>query len=598
MTSRPMRSRPGRVAWMLFRNAFAADTAGSVFVFGTSVLLAVTPVVLAYGVQQVVAATLGQGSATIGVSALGAAFAAIVAGRLIEQGALTRLEERTDHRIENRLLGDLAGVPGIDLMEREDVQDALYLFLTRPRHLIGSISLLVGAVGMIIRVGSSVAYLAAADPWLGLVPFLVVVPAVGGLLVQREQTGMLLRITPQMRGARLLLQNAVDPQAAREIRIFGQQAQLRERQRRLLAEADRIQIRSRLWTLAITGSSWLVFVAGFAGVLAAAAAGHGGSFSLGVVVLLSVLAIQVFSQAEQTATLSVTLGQQAGYFEPVLWLRELAEQRHLEVQGRSAEAPTRLTGGIQLKGVGFRYLNAARDAVSGIDLDLPAGSTVAVVGHNGAGKSTLAKLLLGLYEPTSGSIVADGVDITAMRSGAWQGTATAAFQDYVRFEFTVQDSVGLGDLRNAGSAEHVDRALADVGAGRLLAFLPRGLATELGTSAGGTELSGGQWQQVAIARSAMRRAATVAVMDEPAASLDPERESELYRRLSDLRKAGSGAEGRISLLIAHRFATVRMADLIVVMDDGRVTAVGTHDELMDCSPWYRAVVEQQRMDYR
>jgi len=588
-----------RVAWMLLRAAFVADPFGSIRVFGVSILGALTPVALAFAAQSILAAAEDHGSIAGGLVVLGLAFSVLVASQLFEQSWQTRLEERTDHVIESRLLRTLTTTPGVDLLERNDVQDALYLFQTRPRHLVGSISVLVGAVATLIRMVSSIAYLGSISPVLAIIPLLVIAPAIGGGMVQREQARMLLKINPQMRSARLLLQNAVEPQAAREIRIFDQSERLRRRQRDLLAEADRMQVRSRIRTAIILMTSWTVFAAGFGLVLLAADLGAGGRTVPALVVLLAVLALQVIGQAEDTAGVVSSLGRQAGYFDQVLWLNRLMSRRRDERSGRKVAAPGTLTIGLSLRNVTFRYVGTDRDVLHDINLELPAGKTIAIVGPNGAGKSTLAKLILGLYEPSSGLILADADDLTTMETGGWHARTTAAFQDYARFEFSVQQSVGIGDVNNIDDPDGVRAAVAASGASGLIRSLPAGLATELGDSnADGHELSGGQWQKIAVARAAMRPAASVLVMDEPAANLDAESEADLYRRLSQLRKSEDVSKGRLSVFVAHRFATVKMADLIVILHQGRISAVGTHEELMQRSSWYRSAVQQQQADYR
>jgi ATP-binding cassette, subfamily B, bacterial len=243
---------------------------------------------------------------------------------------------------------------------------------------------------------------------------------------------------------------------------------------------------------------------------------------------------------------------------------------------------------------------------------LPAGRVVAVVGDNGAGKTTIVKLLCGMYVPTGGSILVDGVPLPEIDLTTWRARCTGAFQDHARFELTVRDAVALGDLSRVSSASSaasaatgtvgadgaVERALAAAGASELADVLPNGLDTQLGaTWPGGVELSGGQWQKVALARGLMRTEPLLTVLDEPTASLDAPTEDELFARYAEQARRRR-EKGGVTLLVSHRFSTVRSADHIVVLDGGRVTEQGTHEELMRTGGSYAELYELQARGYR
>jgi ATP-binding cassette, subfamily B, bacterial len=245
--------------------------------------------------------------------------------------------------------------------------------------------------------------------------------------------------------------------------------------------------------------------------------------------------------------------------------------------------------GIGFSGLRFRYPGAEHDTLSGLDLWIPAGQSLAVVGANGAGKTTLIKLLARLLEPASGSIEVDGIDVTALDVTSWRRRLGIIFQDFVRYELPLRDNVAFGHPRNGGDAL-VRAALDRVGAAQLTDTLERGIETVLSPRyRGGTDLSGGQWQRVALARVvyAALGGAGVVVLDEPTANLDIRAEAELFDRFLDL------TPGLTTILVSHRFSTVRRADRIVVLDAGRLVEDGSHDELMELDGRYAEMFRLQ-----
>ena len=229
----------------------------------------------------------------------------------------------------------------------------------------------------------------------------------------------------------------------------------------------------------------------------------------------------------------------------------------------------------------FAYPGTDALVLDHVDLHLPAGSTVAIVGENGAGKTTLAKLLLRFYEPTAGALLVDGVDIRRFEVEAWRNRVSAGFQDFARLQFLAYESVGVGSLPDIDDANAVVIALDRAAAADLPARLPSGLATQLGREFdGGVDLSTGQWQKLAVARAMMRDDPLLVVLDEPTASLDAATEHALFERFAGQARAAAARTGAITLLVSHRFSTVRMADVILVIEGGRITERGSHDELM------------------
>jgi ATP-binding cassette subfamily B protein len=262
--------------------------------------------------------------------------------------------------------------------------------------------------------------------------------------------------------------------------------------------------------------------------------------------------------------------------------------------------PSVLQRGIRLEHVSFTYPGTSRVVLDDVTVTLPAGAVVAIVGENGAGKTTLVKLLAKMYEPSSGSILVDDTLLARVPAGDWRARLAGAFQDFFRFEFRAGHTVGLGDVPRMDDEPAVVAAVERAGAGDVVTRLSSGLDTQLGpTWPGGVELSFGQWQKLALARGFMRDRPLLLVLDEPTAALDAETEHALFERYA---AAARGTEeskgGRVTILVSHRFSTVRMADLIVVLDGARLVEVGTHDELMAKGGPYSELYGIQAAAYR
>jgi ATP-binding cassette subfamily B protein len=302
--------------------------------------------------------------------------------------------------------------------------------------------------------------------------------------------------------------------------------------------------------------------------------------------------------------------------------------------GSTRRPPPRLADGIRFENVGFSYpadtaavpaataavlaetaavpaetadgasspragRGRARSAVSGIDLHLPAGRTVAFVGDNGAGKSTLVKLLSRLYDPTEGRILIDGIPLDEIAPDAWRDRLSAGFQDYATLRFLAAETIGVGDLDASMDRDQIRAAVTAGQADPVVAILPAGLDTQLGTEfAGGVGLSGGQWQRLALARAFMRSSPLLMLLDEPTAALDPEAEHAVYTQYGRTARELAARTGAVTVLVSHRFSTVRMADLIVVLDGGRVREVGTHAELLSAGGRYAELFTLQASAYR
>jgi ATP-binding cassette subfamily B protein len=248
--------------------------------------------------------------------------------------------------------------------------------------------------------------------------------------------------------------------------------------------------------------------------------------------------------------------------------------------------------------VSFAYPGTSRLVRDDVSFAIRTGTVVAIVGENGAGKTTLVKLLAKLYEPTSGSILVDGTPLARLSPASWRRRLAGAFQDFVRFELRAREAVGLGDVPRMNDGAAVRKAVSRAGADDVIERLPAGLETQLGPSwPGGVDVSFGQWQKIALARGFMRDRPLLLALDEPTAALDAETEHALFERYAAAARGGNRHAG-ITLLVSHRFSTVRMADLIIVLDRARLAEIGTHEELMARGGAYAELYGIQAQAYR
>ena len=270
----------------------------------------------------------------------------------------------------------------------------------------------------------------------------------------------------------------------------------------------------------------------------------------------------------------------------------LCLEPRMKITGQKRKLPLPLRGGIEFRDIGFRYPDREEWALRGVNLIIRSGEKIALVGHNGAGKTTLIKLLSRLYDPTEGSILIDGIDICDLDPLELQQRIGVIFQDFVRYHLPVRENIGFGQIDAMDDVERIAAAARKSGAHAVAEELPEGYETMLGRwFHDGHELSLGQWQKVALARAFMRDA-EILVLDEPTASVDARAEYEIFQNFKAL------TEGKMAILISHRFSTVRMADRIAVIQEGRIAELGTHDELLRRGGTYAELFSMQAEGYR
>jgi ATP-binding cassette, subfamily B, bacterial len=301
----------------------------------------------------------------------------------------------------------------------------------------------------------------------------------------------------------------------------------------------------------------------------------------------------VFKQGQ--SALAAILSAIGGMYEDNLYLSNLYEflghNSHV-VGGKETSGPNP-SDGIRLDDVSFKYPGAAKPALDHVSLHIQPGSKLALVGENGAGKTTLIKLITGLYEPTGGRVLLDGLPLSQWDGDTMRRRIGVIFQDFIRYQLLVGENIGAGDVNSFDDEARWQRAAHKGMADTFIDHLPKHYQTQLGSwFKGGQELSVGQWQKIALSRAFMREDADILVLDEPTASMDAEAEAEVFQRFRNL------AENRMGIVISHRFSTVRMADQIVVLEHGAVIEQGTHEELIAKAGQYAKLFNLQAEGYR
>jgi len=384
---------------------------------------------------------------------------------------------------------------------------------------------------------------------------------------------------------------------AKEVRIFTLAGHLFSRwlslARRLAVERRQVEVRHSWLTL---GADFIA-AAAYAGcllLLSSLVAGAKVSFG-GYAMLMQ--ALQRFSgRLDQVMRHFATLHEQSLYLGDLYEFLEIdAPERpewraplEEEDSGGAVEVPS--SAEIELRGVSFAYPGSDRLVLRGIDLTIKAGERIALIGENGAGKSTLVRVIMGLYQPTEGQVLLNGVDLREIPEKKLRRCFAAVFQEFVKYQFPAGENIRFGRLEDAEPWE-VAEAAQLAGAASFIEQLPQGYETLLGRPLGGVDLSGGQWQKLAIARALIRKAPVV-ILDEPTAALDPQSEAEVYRQFGEMTR------GRTAILISHRLGSARLADRIVVLKEGRIVEMGSHDELVALGGEYARLFELQAQWYQ
>ncbi|NUR97845.1 MAG: ABC transporter ATP-binding protein, partial [Kribbellaceae bacterium] len=569
--------------------------------FALTTAAGVAPALSGWLVKNLIDAIASPATGTAHAVKLGVASAAVAGGGLIlgYAGGLlaTRMQNAITLYVQSRLYARINRLSGLHLFEDPAFADRLRLAedaATDAPAMIAEFAL--ATVRSVVGIVSFVAILHAVWPPMNILLAVVAVTAVAvQLTVARRESATIQANTATQRRQLMYRRLLTDPAVAKEVRVFGLGDFFRVRMLGALRQATRAELavhgRAALLQSGMAVVGTLVAAVGIGVVVARAIR---GDVTAGDVTLFLTAVATV-----QMATLTVVGQVQMAARSTRLFANYLDVMAAPDLLKDGTATPAPLRTGVVLEDVWFRYDHNGPWILRGVDLSIPAGGTLGLVGRNGAGKSTLVKLLCRFYDPDRGRILWDGVDIREYAVADLRRRVSTAFQDFGVYDLTVAENIGVGDLDRVGDRYAYQRAAALAGLDDDIAALPRQYDTLLSraffhddSEDGGVHLSGGQNQRLALARTLMREQADLLILDEPSSGLDAQAEHHLYATLREYRA------GRTSVLISHRLGAMRDADLIVVLDGGVIAEQGSHDQLMARAGIYAGLFELQAASYR
>jgi ATP-binding cassette subfamily B protein len=531
---------------------------------------------------------------------LGVSVAATWFLRTVSTRVQRRFRDKVTIALESHVAQLQATVATVAHQERPEYLDRLSVLRNQVFVLDHMYVSVFSTLGWILRLGITMALLASVHPALMLLVVFAIPTVLTSTWRPEVERSAQERGAQTNRLARHLFTIATTAAPGKEVRVTGIGQRL-VTERRAAWERWYGPVAAARWGSAWWYAlAWAIFGLAFVGTIVFVSSGLRAPASSVLLVLAA--------GARLSAYIGATVGE-IGFLRG-FWMDGSRRLAWLEDYAASVAAsgdlpvPSVLERGIRLDHVSFAYPGTSRVVLDDVSLTLPAGAVVAIVGENGAGKTTLVKLLSKMYEPSAGAILLDDTPLARVPAGEWRARLAGAFQDFFRFEFRAGHTVGLGDVPRMDDQPAVVAAVDRAGAADVIAHLATGFDTQLGpTWPRGVDLSFGQWQKLALARGFMRDEPLLLVLDEPTAALDAETEHALFERYAAAAhgtgpSAGKAASGRITILVSHRFSTVRMADLIVVLDGARLVEVGTHDALMAQRGQYSELYGIQAAAYR
>ncbi len=584
--------------WRLCKLGYRHEPGLMLAAFVLALLAALPDALIAWWLKLLGEGVLGHdaGRVLFAAIALGVSAAATWLLRTVSTRLQRRFRDKVTIALEAHVARLQATVATIAHQERPEYLDRLSVLRDQVFVLDHMYMSVFSTCGWLLRLGVTLALLVSIHPALALLAVFALPTVLTSTWRPAVERAAYERGAQSARLARHLFTLATTAAPGKEVRVTGTGGRLAE-ERRSAWERWYGPIAAARWGSAAWHTlAWAVFGGAWAGAVAFVSVGLRASAGDVLLVLAA--------GARLSAYLGATVGE-IGFLRGIwmdgsrrlAWLEDYAASL---VADADLPVPARLQEGIRLDRVSFAYPGTDRLVLEDVTLELPAGAVVAIVGENGAGKTTLVKLLARLYEPTSGAILVDGQPLARMRADEWRERLAGAFQDFFRFELPARQSVGVGDIPRVDEEPAVVRAVERAGAEDVVARWPAGLDTQLGpTWPGGVDVSFGQWQKLALARGFMRDHPLLLVLDEPTAALDAETEHALFERYAAAaHRDVTEADGRITILVSHRFSTVRMADLIVVLDGAHLVEAGTHEDLLARGGAYAELYGIQAAAYR
>ena len=585
--------------WRALKRGYEAEPLLLSVAFGLSLLAALPDALLALWLKFLADGVLeaDRGLVVMAAIGLGASAAATWFLNVISDRTQRRFRERVTIALESHVAGLQASVATVEHHERPEYLDRLAVLRDQVFVLDHMYMSLFTTCGWILRLGVTIALLMSIHPALALLAGFALPTVLTSTWRPAVERAAEERGAAANRLARHLFDTATTAPPGKEVRL----TQIGDRLvtgRREAWERWYGPVATARWGSAVWHTmGWALFGAAYVGAVVFVA--WGLQATPGAVLLV------LAAGSRLSAYIGATVGE-IGFLRGtwmdgsmrMAWLEDYAAAL---LENADAAVPSRLTDGIRFEHVSFAYPGTDRRVLDDVNLEIEAGSVVAIVGENGAGKTTLVKLLCRLYQPIDGRILVDGAELARMPVDGWRERLAGAFQDFFRFEFRARHSVGLGDVPRLDDEPAVNVAVDRAGAEDVVKQLLSGLETQLGpTWPDGVEISFGQWQKLALARGFMRDRPLLLVLDEPTAALDAETEHALFERYAAAARGGTeeAPDGRITILVSHRFSTVRMADTIVVLDGAQVVEVGSHEQLIAANGQYASLYEIQAAAYR
>jgi ATP-binding cassette subfamily B protein len=584
--------------WRLCKLGYKFEPRLMSVAFALSLLAALPEALLALWLKLLTEAVLDHDTRLAYITVAGLAFSggATWLLRVVSTRLQRRFRDRVTIALESHVARLQATVATVAHHERPEYLDRLSVLREQVFVLDHMYMSVFSTLGWILRLAVTLGLLMSINPALGLLALFAAPTVLTSSWRPAVERDAQERGAPAQRLASHLFLTATTAPPGKEVRVIGLGDRL-VRQRRAAYERWYGPVAAARWASAWWHTAaWAVFGLGYVGAIVFVVSG----LRAGPADVVLVLA----AGAQLSSYVGATVGE-IGFLRGI-WMDGSRRLAWLEDYAASFDAradtpaPRVLTSGIEFDHVWFTYPGTQEPVLRNVTLTLPAGSVVAIVGENGAGKTTLVKLLSKLYEPNAGRILVDGLDLAGISAPEWRTRLAGAYQDFYRFELLAREAVGVGDVPRVDDGDAVHVAVDRAGAADVVDRLEAGLATQLGPAwPAGVDVSFGQWQKLALARGFMRDEPLVLVLDEPTAALDAETEHALFERYAaQARDERDAARGRVVILVSHRFSTVRMADLILVLDGSRVVEVGSHDELMARGGPYADLYAIQATAYR